>query len=256
MIEHLPHDPDVTSPEGAAPPHATDALSALLGFQVQNTALFDQALSHRSLFREDVESHLVSNERLEFLGDAVLGFVVAEEVYRRYELQDEGFMTRMRSKLVNGAYLAAAAGRIGLGAFVKMSGNMEATGGRKNTSILADAFEAVLGALYLDAGMEAARTFVFRALLQDVDLDRVAERNENYKSLLLEFVQSRGWAQPVYAIVAEAGPGHQKEFTAAVTVMNKAEGQGTAASKKGAEQIAARRALAALEQKKRAGDDE
>ncbi|HYE94647.1 MAG TPA: ribonuclease III [Rubricoccaceae bacterium] len=218
----------------------------LVGMPVHDLSLFEHALRHRSVFRGLITTGTESNERLEFLGDAVLGAAVAERLYRAFPDQDEGFLTKTRANLVNGQALAGYARRIGLGPLILMSDNMAGADGRENQTILADAFEAIVGALYLDQGFLAARRFVFSVLDRSVDLDAVAEQRSNYKSLLLEFVQARGWPQPAYATVAEEGPSHSRVFTVEVLVDGVPRGRGQARSKKQAEQHAAREALDAL----------
>lgn len=208
--------------------------------------MYEQALTHRSVLRGRPDSHLRSNERLEFLGDAVLGFVVAEHLYRHFPEKDEGFLTRLRAKLVNGKALAHWAETIGLGEQILMSENMAQSEGRHNPTILADAFEAIIGALYLDLGSDAARRFIHRTMLDAVDLQGLAARRDNHKSLLLEYAQAHGWPQPSYRVVAEEGPSHSKTFTVDVILRGEAYGRGTAGSKKRAEQQAAREALGRL----------
>lgn len=220
------------------------ALEALVGAPIGPLRLYEQALKHRSLLRTDpAESHLASNERLEFLGDAVLGFVTAEHLYALYPGENEGFLTRMRAKLVNGKALSRWAERVGLGQHVLISDNMEQSGGRANRTILADAMEAFIGAIYLDLGMEAARRFIYRTLLDALDLDALATKRENFKSLLLEYVQAQAWHQPRYEVVGEEGPSHDKRFTVVVWVDGTAYGPSTGSSKKRAEQQAAAVAL-------------
>ena len=210
---------------------------------VGDLALYEQALRHRSLLRGQPRSHLYSNERLEFLGDAVLGFVVADYLYRHFPDETEGFLTRLRAKLVNGQALARYAEMIDLGDIILMSENMVQTEGRQNQTILADAFEAVIGALYLDRGMSAARRFIHHTMLDHADLNTLAAQRDNFKSLLLEYVQAEGWPQPQYRVVTEEGPSHDRTFTVEVFVNDTAYGQGRASSKKSAEQKAAREAL-------------
>lgn len=225
------------------PPVSREAVEKLVGAGVRNLALYEQALLHRSLLRGRPESHLHSNERLEFLGDAVLGFVVAEHLYHRFPDKDEGFLTRLRSKLVNGQALSEYAATFGLGEIVLLSDNMVQAGGRENPTILADAFEAVIGALYLDLGEAAARTFIQEKVLADIDLEELAEQRDNYKSLLLEYVQALGWPQPQYEVMLEEGPSHDKVFTVQVLLRERPYGRGRAPSKKKAEQLAAGEAL-------------
>ncbi|MEL6614577.1 MAG: ribonuclease III [Bacteroidota bacterium] len=218
----------------------------LVGGPVGDLSLYEHALRHRSIFRGQSTDGTESNERLEFLGDAVLGAVVAERLYRRFPEKDEGFLTRTRANLVNGKTLASFAEAIGLAPLVLLSENMEASGGRTNATILADAFEAIVGAVYMDQGFAAARAFVNSVLAKCVDLDAAAEQRTNYKSQLLEFVQARALGQPSYAVVAEEGPSHDRRFTVEALVGEVSRGQGTARSKKQAEQRAAREALGAL----------
>jgi ribonuclease-3 len=224
-----------------------EAVERLVGLPVRDLALYEQALTHRSVLRGQPGRHLASNERLVFLGDAMLGFVVAEYLYASFPEKNEGFLTRLRAKLVNGQALAHYAERRGLGALILMSDNMVQAAGRQNQTILADAFEAVIGALYLEHGLEAARGFIHRAVLQDVDLSDLATRQDNYKSLLLEYVQARGWPQPKYRLAEQAGPSHDRQFTVEVVLKSEAYGTGTAGSKKKAEQKAAREALRRLQ---------
>lgn len=205
--------------------------------------LYEQALLHRSVLRGEPNSHLLSNERLEFLGDAVLGFVTAEHLFNEFPEHDEGFLTRLRAKIVNGQALASFATQLGLGSVILLSDNMDQSGGRENPTILADAFEAVIGALYLDLGEEAARTFIQEKILEEIDLLDLAHQRDNYKSLLLEHVQSLGWPQPRYRVTHEEGPSHEKTFTVEVILNDKSYGQGQARSKKKAEQAAAGEAI-------------
>jgi ribonuclease-3 len=221
-----------------------------VGHPVRDLALYERALRHRSVLRGVAGGHLQSNERLEFLGDAVLGLAVAEALHRQFPNRDEGFLTRTRAKLVNGATLAHFAEAVGLPPLLLVSANMDTRTGRHTPTILADAFEALLGALYLDLGFDTARAFVLRVLEEHVDVAEVAEQRSNYKSLLLEFVQARGWGQPQYVVVHEEGPSHARTFTIEVQVEGVPQGQGVANSKKKAEQQAAREAL----QKLRAAD--
>lgn len=225
------------------------AVEALVGVPVGDLALYEHALRHRSLFRGLPSDGTESNERLEFLGDAVLGAVVAERLYRAFPDRDEGLLTRTRATLVNGKALAGFAEAIGLGPLILMSENMNASEGRTNQTILADAFEAVVGALYLDLGFAAARRFVNGVLDRCVDLDQAAADRSNHKSRLLEMAQAMGLSQPVYEVLTEEGPSHDRRFTIAAVVGGEALGTGAGRSKKGAEQDAAREALTALRQR-------
>ena len=228
------------------------AVEALVGTPVGELDLYEHALRHRLLFRGLSTDGTESNERLEFLGDAVLGTVVAEILYERFPDRSEGHLTRTRAALVNGKALAGYAGAIGLGPLVLMSENMEASDGRTNQTILADAFEAVVGALYLDLGFDASRRFVCRVLDRCVSLDEAAADRSNHKSRLLEYVQGIGQEQPTYEVVSEEGPSHDRTFTIAAVVEGERLGEGSDRSKKGAEQAAAKAALLALRERENA----
>ena len=225
------------------------AMEALVGMPIGSLSTFEHALRHRSIFRGVTTDGTESNERLEFLGDAVLGAVVAERLYVAFPDHDEGFLTRTRANLVNGKTLADFASQIGLAPLVLLSDNMDTSGGRTNTTILADAFEAIVGALYVDLGFGAARRFVNGVLDRCVDLDDVANEKTNYKSQLLERVQAHALGQPTYVVLAEDGPSHDREFRVAAVVDGEEVGRGTARSKKAAEQAAAHEALVALRQR-------
>lgn len=212
--------------------------------------LYEQALRHRSsLSGTNGEEHTASNERLEFLGDAVLDFVTAEHLYRHFPDGDEGFLTRLRAQIVNGQALARFASELGLGDMIMMSEAVWRDGGRDSTAILADTLEAVIGALYLDMGEQAVRTFVWTRVFARLDLDDLAHVRDNYKSLLLEHVQALGWPQPHYRVAREEGPPHERIFTIDVLLHGEAYGRGQAQSKKKAEQKAAAQALDRLRRK-------
>lgn len=221
------------------------AVERLIKLRLNNLQLYERALTHRSLLRSEPGAGLHSNERLEYLGDAVLGLIVAEHLFRKFSDRDEGFMTRLRAKLVNGRALAKSASRINLGAYLLVSDSLAESNGRSSQSVLADAFEALIGAIYLDLGIDAARRFVTRTVLKRVNLSELARRKDNHKSALLEYAQARQWPQPTYRVVAEAGPSHNRTFSIEVLVNGRQLGEGRAKSKKKAEQSAA---AAALEQ--------
>jgi ribonuclease-3 len=184
-----------------------------------------------------------SNERLEFLGDSVLGLVTSEFLYRAHPTEHEGQLTKTKSLLVSKAILSRRALAMGLGRFVLMSHSEVESGGRQRLSILADAFEAVVGAIYLDQGFDAARGFIQRWLLADARAIEADKRHTNYKSHLQEYVQSTFRTHPVYRIRSEAGPDHSKHFLVEVMVGRRTLGSGKGRNKKEAEQAAARDAL-------------
>lgn len=218
-------------------------ITRLLGEAPRNVALYERALTHRSLLRAHANGDHHSNERLEFLGDAVLGCVVAEHLYQQFPQEPEGFLTSLRAKLVNGQALAQQASAIGLGELILMSDDTVRSDGRHSPTILADALEAMIGALFLDQGIAAARRFIHRTMLDTADLETLAARRDNYKSLLLEFAQARGWAQPKYRVKSQQGPGHERTFTVEVLIGDTAHGSGKARNKKAAGQEAARATL-------------
>ena len=234
------------APPEKAPPVSRQDVERLVGMPVGDMALFEQALLHRSVLRGKSDTYLLSNERLEFLGDAVLGFVTAEHLYQHFPDKDEGFLTRLRAKLVNGQALATYAQNLNLGPLLLLSENMAQAGGRRNPTILADAFEAIIGALYLDQGEEAARRFIQEKVLDEIDLAHLAEQRDNHKSVLLEYAQGLGWAQPHYRVLLEEGPSHDKTFTVEVLLRDRPYGVGMAGNKKAAEQQAASEALRRL----------
>lgn len=206
-------------------------LQQALGYSFRDAALLKLALTHPSL------SHR-HNQRLEFLGDAVLELCVSENIYARHPEMQEGAMTQLRQKLVREEKLAQAARQIGLGADLLMDKSCAATGGRENPGVLSDAVEAVLAAVYLDGGLDAARAVV-KTLIGDG-----SETGENdAKSALQEYLQARGREMPAYETVGEEGPPHDRVFTAAVLIDGREAARGTGKSKKRAEQEAAREAL-------------
>ncbi len=233
MSESLPPDVQVS--------RAT--VEQLVGRPVDDLIHYRRALTHRSLLRVYPNHEFQSNERLEFLGDALLDVFVGEVLYERFPEKDEGALTRLRARLVSERPLAFYARRLALGKHLLMSENAAEGHGRENPSILADAFEALVGAVYLDLGYETTRTFVQERVLASLDLQEVATRDENYKSQLLERLQAQGRPQPTYHVVQEKGPSHDKTFTVEVQVGDTAYERGTAGSKQEAEQQAARRTL-------------
>ncbi|MEF8815805.1 MAG: ribonuclease III [Salinibacter sp.] len=218
-------------------------IEQLIGRPVDDRSHYRRALTHRSLLRVHPTHEFQSNERLEFLGDALLDVFVGEVLYDRFPDKDEGALTRLRARLVSERPLATYARRLDLGTHLLMSQNAAEGEGRDNPSILADAFEALVGAVYLDLGYEAARAFIQQQVLAPLDLREVATRDENYKSQLLEHLQAEGRPQPTYHVVRETGPSHDKTFTVEVQVDDTAYERGTAGSKQDAEQQAARRTL-------------
>ncbi len=207
-----------------------------------NQDLLRQAFIHRSFLNEAPEK-MESNERLEFLGDSILSFVVSDHLYKAYPEFDEGILTNLRSLVVNTKSLAKKARELKLGDHLQLSKGEEESKGRENDSILANTFEAVIGALFLDQGIEAVKTFLFTNLIPDI-AEYVEKRVfKDPKSLLQEHVQSKKQNSPVYKVHNEEGPAHAKQFTIGVYVENHLLGEGQGRSKQEAEEGAAQRAL-------------
>ncbi len=212
-------------------------------YRFKDTDLLDLALRHRSFVYSNEEEGITSNERLEFLGDAVLDLIVTEDLFRRHPSKREGELTQIKSLLVSKAVLAQKAREIGIGDFLYLSREEDLAGGRGRTSILGDGFEAVLGAIYLDGGLEPAQGFVTAHLLRNQEEITSDGTYLNFKSALLEHAQSEGRGHPRYLVHAEEGPDHRKTFTVEVLVAGDRVGLGQGRSKKEAQQMAAREAL-------------
>jgi ribonuclease-3 len=215
-------------------------LERTISYRFRDRRLLETALTHRSSLKG---TGFQSNERLEFLGDAVLGMAVSDFLYRKFDDISEGDLTRLKAILVNETTLAGVALSFELGNYLFMSPEEEKSGGRQKSSIIADAFEALVGALYIDGGMRPALDIIKEYLLKDY-IDIIEDENlHNYKGELLEFVQARGRTIPQYRIKDQIGPDHEKVFVVEVFVQGELLGQGDGRSKKEAEQNAARQAL-------------
>ena len=219
-------------------------LEKAIGYQFKNITLLQNALSHSSYANERWHDSLKSNERLEFLGDSILGMVTAEYLYRNFPDRPEGDLTRMRADMVCERSLAVAAERIALGDHLLLGNGEEAGGGRRRDSILADAVESVIAACFLDGGMEPARRFIDTFVLTEVPVKKL--RNADYKTALQELVQQKKNQILSYALVGESGPDHDKKFEVEVSLNGKMVGRGSGSSKKRAEQDAAKAAIEAL----------
>ncbi|MDZ7344156.1 MAG: ribonuclease III [candidate division KSB1 bacterium] len=219
-----------------------------IGYRFRRIELLEQALKHRSYLPQVNERRVSSNERLELLGDAVLGLVVTEALYHRFPDKEEGEITAMKSLLVSRKILARFARQLDLGRFILMSEAEERSGGRSRPSIISDTFEAVIGAIYIDGGLESARAFIEAVVLNEIEPILNEEQHRNFKSLLLEYSQRYNLGVPTYAVRSEEGPDHDKIFTVEVRVQNRMVGVGAGNSKKRAEQSAAQNALERLQQ--------
>ena len=216
-------------------------LEAAIGYRFENITLLQNALTHSSHANERWHNSLMSNERLEFLGDSILGMVVAEYLYRTFPDRPEGELTRMRADMVCEQTLASVAGRIDLGRHLLLGNGEEQGGGRSRNSILADAVESVIAATFLDGGMAAARKFIQQFILVEVPVTKL--HNVDYKTALQELVQQKKNQVLSYRLTGESGPDHDKRFEVEVSLNGTVVGMGSGSSKKRAEQDAARAAL-------------
>lgn len=216
----------------------TDDLREALGHEFRSPGLLDQALTHRSVAHGGQRGY----ERLEFLGDRVLGLVIADLLYDAFPHEDEGAMAKRHVDLVRREALAEVARAIGLGAYLRLSRGEDDAGGRGNDAILADACEAVIAALYRDAGLEAARRFIERYWL--VRLKALKQPPQDAKTALQEWAQGKGLPLPDYRTVERTGPDHMPTFTVSVEVAGSEPAEGEGSSKRAAEQAAAERLLA------------
>jgi len=229
-----------------------DELEQVIGYRFSDRELLHRALTHRSHVHEHSAAHadevrlatLVDNEQLEFLGDSVLGFLVSEALVRRFPSYPEGRLSKLRAHLVSAAYLHEVARSLGLGGFLLLGRGEELSGGRAKKTLLVDALEALIAAIYLDGGIEPARAFVVRFVSHPAELSRIGEDAahppNDYKSALQELAQARKLPTPRYVIIKEQGPEHAKTFTIEVRVGRDWSSQAEGFSKKNAAQLAAR----------------
>ena len=219
-------------------------LEEAIGYRFSNITLLQNALTHSSYANERWHDSLKSNERLEFLGDSILGMVVAEHLYRQFPDRPEGELTRMRADMVCETSLAAVAAKIGLGKHLLLGHGEEQGGGRNRPSILADAVESVIAASFIDGGMAAAERFIRQFVLCNVPVTRL--QNTDYKTSLQELVQQKKNQVLSYQLTGQSGPDHDKTFTVEVSLNDQVVGKGSGSSKKRAEQDAARAAMEVL----------
>lgn len=217
-------------------------LEKLLGFRIKDPTFYVKAITHRS-FAEFTDYNLRSNERLEFLGDSVLGLVIGEYVFKDFPNKDEGFLTKTRSALVNRVALAHAAERINLIDYMLVSSNFLTMSEKGAHSIVSNAIEALVGAIYLDKGLLVARKFVGKTIIEPGIKEGILLVDRNFKSQLLEFTQAHKLENPIYKILKEEGPNHNKIFTVEVLIDTVSYGVGEGKNKKTAEQNAAQDAL-------------
>ena len=225
-------------------------LEKTIGYKFRDHGLLEHALTHRSRVHEDASGGVFDNESLEFLGDSVLGFVIADMLFRQFPQHNEGQKSKLKASIVSAAALARLAERLGLGEFLILGRGEEKTGGRRKHAIIADCYEALIAAIYLDGGIVPAQGFIqrqFQELIEEARRSGVhAAFTEDYKSALQEWLQREGRGLPAYRLAAEIGPAHRRRFEVEVLVggevLAKAEGR----TKKEAAQVAAKAALTML----------
>lgn len=224
-----------------------EGLEQRLGYKFRNKALLEDALTHRSFLKEAGKERSSSYERLEFLGDAVLGLSVSRYLFENFPDKDEGELTKLKATLVSEANLSRRAKLLSLGKYLYLSAEEEKSGGRSRPSILSDSYEALLGAIFLDGGLASAERFIQAHLLKNLKETAEDKSMHNYKGELLELLQAEGEGIPKYEVLEEEGPDHQKMFTIGVYSKGKLLGTGKGLSKKEAEQNSAKMALEELE---------
>jgi len=223
-------------------------LEQKLGYRFKNPGLLERALTHRSYIHTPENEDLRANERLEFLGDSVLGMVTSRFLFENFPDKSEGDLTILKSTLVSEANLSRIAKSISLGSYLNLSEEEEKSGGRERNSIVSDAYEAVIGAIFLDGGLAPTEKMIQNQILRKYLEITTDQTLHNYKGELLEYMQALGLGLPRYDVLEEKGPDHEKRFTIAVSVKGKRMGQGMGKNKKEAEQKAARLALENIDQ--------
>jgi len=225
-----------------------EALERAIDYRFRDRGLLEHAMTHTSRANEDVSGGVIDNESLEFLGDAVLGFVIADLLFRELPASTEGEKSKIKASLVSAATLARQAERLALGDHLLLGRGEEKTGGRRKQALLADTYEALIAAIYLDGGIEHARAFIARAFAPLVDeARRTGSAGGDYKSALQEYLQARDRGLPEYRLAGSIGPDHRKQFQVDVIVQGEALASGSGGSKKEAEQEAARQAIEKLQ---------
>jgi len=224
-----------------------EGLQQAIGYRFRDRGLLEHAMTHTSRANEDVSGGVADNESMEFLGDALLGFVIADMLFREFPQYDEGQKSKTKAAIVSTATLARQAERLTLGDHLLLGRGEEKTGGRRKQALLADGYEALIAAIYLDGGLEPARSFIAREFTPLLDeVRRLGVGGQDYKSTLQELLQSRDQPLPEYRLVGTIGPDHSKQFEIEVVVSGERLAAAIGPSKKEAEQEAARLALAAL----------
>jgi ribonuclease-3 len=227
-----------------------EPLERTIGYRFRDHGLLEHALTHRSRVHEDASGGVFDNESLEFLGDSILGFVIADMLFRQFPQHNEGQKSKLKASIVSAAALARLGERISLGEFLILGRGEEKTGGRRKHALIADCYEALIAAIYLDGGFEPVRAFINRQFQELIDEARRSggepSFTEDYKSALQEYLQREGKGLPEYRIAAEIGPAHRRRFEVEVLVGGETVAKAEGRSKKDAAQAAARTALESL----------
>lgn len=220
-------------------------LEQIIGFRVSDDdrLIFSQALRHRSIIDDDRYKAYETYERLEFLGDTILDLIISEYLFDLYPEENEGFLTKLRAKLVRGETLAKIAKELRVNELLEVGTRAEVQKIEFSKSVLADVFEALVAAIYLTKGYVFTRGYVLEIYSGQIDLKKIESKVENHKSVLMELMQSRKMSLPEYEILSEQGPGHDKTFEVAVRINGKIMGKGIGKNKKEAEQVAAKEAF-------------
>jgi ribonuclease-3 len=224
-------------------------LQKVIGYQFNDLSLLNRALTHKSAIGSRDSTGLLSNERLEFLGDAVLNCLVTEFLFRRHLDYSEGQMSKMKSLIVSRKIIGEVGAQIHLGEYLTLGPSERLSGGHRRRSIISNAFEAVLGAMYLDGGLECVRRTLVPILFDRIDEFLDDERHMNYKSIILELSQRDGFGVPHYSVIATSGPEHAKKFEVGIKIAGVLLGKGKGSNKKIAQQNAAQNALAVYDKK-------
>jgi ribonuclease-3 len=225
-----------------------EALQKITRIKFRDKSLLNRAMTHRSFVNESGRSEVRDNERLEYLGDSVLALVVNEYLFKHFDSYPEGNLAKIKSAIVSERELAKVARSLNLGSFIMMGKGEEQSGGRERPSILANTLEALIGAIYLDAGFKEARKFILPLLKQDIELIDKKSYLRDPKTTLQEYVQKKHKSRPEYRVVRESGPDHQKHFIVTLLINEQEVARGEGSSKRKAEMSAATQALRDIEQ--------
>ena len=249
IVEYLASHPNAGTAQDADWQECAAAFQKRIGYSFGNISLLRAAMTHLSYLRRQTNQSVSAFERMEFLGDSILGLVVAEELFMLYPESPEGKLSKLKAKIVCETFLALKAAEIGLGDCLLLSEEEDRAGGRQRSSIVSDAMESLICAIYLDSDLARVRRFIKRFILKGFEEAVKHSALTNYKSILQEHTQSLYQNTPEYEVISESGPDHKKTFHVVVSINGEQQGQGKGASKKQAEQAAARDACHTLKLK-------